>query len=76
MSADRDMLATEFTAAIPDYVVSMASIQGHLMLYKTHPHKAVRTAVTFIEGERAKAIYHYAPSRLVSSWQWKKSICD
>ncbi|KAG8877428.1 hypothetical protein FRB97_003427 [Tulasnella sp. 331] len=52
---ERDALAALFAAAIPDYVASMASIQGHLMTYKTRPHEAIKVAPAFVEMEKQKA---------------------
>ncbi|KAG8901795.1 hypothetical protein FRB99_005095 [Tulasnella sp. 403] len=53
---ERDDLASEFAAAIPDRVVSMAAIQGHLMNFKTRPLEAVANAKSFVEEERRKAL--------------------
>jgi len=51
---ERDALADAFAAGIPDGVTSMASIQGHLMAFKTRPHEAAENATAFIEAERKK----------------------
>ncbi|KAG8913711.1 hypothetical protein FRC00_001765 [Tulasnella sp. 408] len=50
----RDALAAEFAAAVPDRLTSMASIQGHLMTYKTRPYEAVKRAGDFVEVELKK----------------------
>lgn len=50
----RDALAAEFAVAVPDRLTSMASIQGHLMTYKTRPYEAVKTARDFVELELKK----------------------
>ncbi|KAG9032642.1 hypothetical protein FRB95_001152 [Tulasnella sp. JGI-2019a] len=52
---ERDALAASFAAEIPDHVASMASIQGHLMTYKTRPYEAIKNAPTFIDSEKKKA---------------------
>lgn len=50
----RDALAAEFAAAVPDRLTSMASIQGHLMTYKTRPYEAVKRAGDFVQVEVKK----------------------
>ena len=46
-------LAARFAEAIPDREFSMASLQGYLMTYKTHPRQAVENALSWVEKERA-----------------------
>ncbi|KAG9047449.1 hypothetical protein FS837_002212 [Tulasnella sp. UAMH 9824] len=50
----RDALAAEFAAAVPDRLTSMASIQGHLMTYKTRPYEAVKRVGDFVEAQAKK----------------------
>jgi mitochondrial chaperone BCS1 len=45
-------LAKEFASLVPDGELSMASIQGHLMRYKTRPHEAVKQTLKWVEQER------------------------
>jgi chaperone BCS1 len=46
-------LAANFAHAIPDREFSMASVQGHLMKYKTRPEDAVDDAPDWVARERA-----------------------
>jgi mitochondrial chaperone BCS1 len=45
-------LAQGFADCIPEEELSMASLQGHLMMHKTRPDEAVRTAPAFIIKQR------------------------
>jgi len=49
-------LAHQFADALPEEELSMAAIQGHLMMHKTRPHAAVRTAPRFVTNERERRI--------------------
>ena len=42
-------LAAAFAAAIPERALSMATLQGYLMTYKTRPHEAVEQAPAWVE---------------------------
>ncbi|KZT67077.1 P-loop containing nucleoside triphosphate hydrolase protein [Daedalea quercina L-15889] len=46
-------LAARFADTIPEREVSMASLQGYLMMYKTRAREAVENASEWIEKERA-----------------------
>lgn len=46
------VLAKRFADAIPAREVSMASLQGYLMMYKTRPREAVEDACQWVEKER------------------------
>ena len=54
--SERDALADDFAEAIPDGVLSMASLQGYLVRFKTQPHDAVDNAREFVETERLKRV--------------------
>jgi len=59
LKLDRDQilsLATRFASFIPDREISMASLQGYLMSYKTRPVEAVADAETWVEEERAEKV--------------------
>lgn len=45
-------LADRFSNAIPEYELSMASLQGYLMLYKMRPSDAVKEVVNWVNKER------------------------
>ena len=47
-------LAGRFSTLIPEREFTMATIQGHLMLYKTEPYRAVEETGAFIEAERTR----------------------
>ncbi|KAF8329373.1 uncharacterized protein EI90DRAFT_2997066, partial [Cantharellus anzutake] len=49
-----DALAHAFAAVIPEEEISMAALQGHLMLYKTRPHEAVRATPDFVIKEKER----------------------
>jgi chaperone BCS1 len=44
-----DTLADSFAEAIPEREVSMAALQGYLMMYKTQPLEATRNAKAWVE---------------------------
>ncbi|TFY60294.1 hypothetical protein EVJ58_g5236 [Rhodofomes roseus] len=46
-------LATRFSEAIPEGEMSMASLQGYLMRYKSRPREAVADAIAWVKKERA-----------------------
>ncbi|KAK1218792.1 hypothetical protein PQX77_018502 [Marasmius sp. AFHP31] len=46
-----EKLATEFAEAIPEREISMASLQGYLMVYKIRPENAVKDVPAWVEGE-------------------------
>ncbi|THU79347.1 P-loop containing nucleoside triphosphate hydrolase protein [Dendrothele bispora CBS 962.96] len=48
-------LSKRFAEAVPDRELSMASLQGYLMMYKTKPLDAVRNLGEWIEKERKVA---------------------
>ncbi|KAK7446314.1 hypothetical protein VKT23_014520 [Stygiomarasmius scandens] len=50
------MLSKQFEAAIPDRELSMASLQGYLMMYKTRPVDAVRNVGEWIKKEKEAAL--------------------
>ncbi|KAF9517144.1 hypothetical protein BS47DRAFT_1340173 [Hydnum rufescens UP504] len=59
-------LAQGFADCIPEEELSMASLQGHLMMHKTRPDEAVRTAPAFVIKQRevrakARTIAETAP---------------
>lgn len=45
-------LAQRFADSIPAEEISMAALQGHLMMHKTNPEKAVKMAPAFVTKER------------------------
>ncbi|KAF8645067.1 hypothetical protein AX16_008125 [Volvariella volvacea WC 439] len=47
-----DELVEQFREVIPEREVSMASLQGYLMTYKTRPYDAVKNVVDWLEKER------------------------
>ena len=47
-----DTLAARFSDAIPERELSMASLQGYLMMYKSRPREAVAEAQQWVEQER------------------------
>ncbi|PCH36314.1 nucleoside triphosphate hydrolase protein [Wolfiporia cocos MD-104 SS10] len=47
-------LAAQFAAAIPEREISMASLQGYLMMYKVRPLDAIVDAPEWVERERAE----------------------
>ncbi|KAG8913712.1 hypothetical protein FRC00_001766 [Tulasnella sp. 408] len=51
---ERDSLATSFSAAVPEHLLSMASLQGYLVRYKTQPHEAAANIAKFVEAEKRK----------------------
>lgn len=53
-ASELDTLAQAFAAAIPKEEISMAALQGHLMLFKSRPHQAVRAAPDFVMRERER----------------------
>ncbi|KAJ8077739.1 hypothetical protein PM082_002172 [Marasmius tenuissimus] len=46
-----EKLAAEFAEAIPEREISMASLQGYLMVYKIRPESAVKDVPAWVEGE-------------------------
>ncbi|KZT69336.1 P-loop containing nucleoside triphosphate hydrolase protein [Daedalea quercina L-15889] len=44
-------MAKQFARAVPDRQLSMAGLQGYLMLYKDHPVDAVRNVAAWVEQE-------------------------
>ncbi|KAG6811644.1 hypothetical protein H0H92_006459 [Tricholoma furcatifolium] len=49
-------LARQFAEAVPERALSMASLQGYLMTYKTRPFHAVKDISDWVESERSKAL--------------------
>ena len=47
-------LAEKFADSIPDHELSMAAIQGYLMMYKIRPAEAVKNVSEWLEKERSK----------------------
>jgi len=45
-------LATQFASTLPEREFTMAAIQGHLMRYKTQPHRAIKETGAFVQRER------------------------
>ncbi len=56
-------LASQFADFVPERQLSMATLQGFLMSYKTRPFVAVEMAPSWLEQEMAK---HGIPKRAVS----------
>src|SRR5258708_3607599 len=52
--SELDTLAQAFAMAIPEEEISMAALQGHLMLFKSRPHQAVKAAPDFVVKERER----------------------
>jgi chaperone BCS1 len=48
------ILAKRFASLLPEREFSMAAIQGHLMRYKTQPHRAIEETEAFVKRERAQ----------------------
>lgn len=55
-ATDIPALAKQFAAIVPPNTVSMAVLQGHLMMYKTRPAVAVRRTEAFIKKETERNI--------------------
>ncbi|KAG8950020.1 hypothetical protein FRC04_008099 [Tulasnella sp. 424] len=55
---ERDALATSFSAGVPERFLSMASLQGYLVRYKTQPHEAAANIGKFVEAEKRKQEKH------------------
>ena len=53
--AELELLSEEFKEHIPDREVSMAALQGYLMMHKGRPHDAVECVGVWVEKEKAKA---------------------
>jgi len=53
-SQQRDDLAEEFAAGIPEGCLSMASIQGYLVRFKLEPREAAKGVRAFVHTERKK----------------------
>ncbi|KAJ7040732.1 hypothetical protein C8F04DRAFT_1081926 [Mycena alexandri] len=49
-------LAVRFSQSIPEREISMASLQGFLMAYKTRPFQAVEDAGAWVEKERGEKV--------------------
>ncbi|KAF7369071.1 Mitochondrial chaperone BCS1 [Mycena venus] len=49
-------LAVRFSESIPEREISMASLQGYLMAYKTRPFEAVANASAWVEKERSEKL--------------------
>jgi len=49
-----DILMEQFRESIPEREFSMAALQGYLLLHKNQPHRAVKCAGKWVEGEVAK----------------------
>jgi chaperone BCS1 len=45
-------MAARFASILPEREFTMAAIQGHLMRYKTQPHRAIEETGAFIQRER------------------------
>ncbi|KAG8901796.1 hypothetical protein FRB99_005096 [Tulasnella sp. 403] len=52
----REALANKFAATIPDRFLSMATLQGYLMRYKTEPRQAAENAKAFVDGQKKKKV--------------------
>ncbi|CAL1714276.1 unnamed protein product [Somion occarium] len=55
-------LAASFAAAIPDREVSMASLQGYLMMYKTRPVEAAHEAPAWVDRQREERLQKTNPT--------------
>lgn len=55
---ERDALAASFSAGVPERFLSMASLQGYLVRYKTQPHEAAANIGKFVEAEKRKQEKH------------------
>ena len=53
--AELMLLSEEFKQHVPDRQISMAALQGYLMMYKGRPHDAVEHVEVWVQGEKAKA---------------------
>lgn len=53
-TAERDALADAFADAVPEQLLSMATLQGYLLRYKTQPRIAVQGVKDFAEAQRRK----------------------
>ncbi|PFH50261.1 hypothetical protein AMATHDRAFT_145587 [Amanita thiersii Skay4041] len=53
-------LAEAFAEAIPERELSMAALQGHLMMFKTRPLEAVRDAKSWVEKQRQERMIREA----------------
>ncbi|KAK7050467.1 mitochondrial chaperone BCS1 [Favolaschia claudopus] len=49
-------LAVRFAEAIPEREISMASLQGYLMTYKTRPYEAVANVSAWLQKERDEKV--------------------
>lgn len=52
--AELALLSEEFKECIPDREISMAALQGYLMMYKGRPRDAVEYVGVWVQGEKAK----------------------
>lgn len=48
------LLATQFAEAIPERELSMASLQGYLMMYMVRPYDAAKHATAWVEKEKVE----------------------
>lgn len=53
--AELALLSEKFKENIPDRDISMAALQGYLMMHKGRPHDAVEFVGVWVQGEKAKA---------------------
>ncbi|TFK48215.1 P-loop containing nucleoside triphosphate hydrolase protein [Heliocybe sulcata] len=54
--AQMDSLASQFADAVPERELSMASLQGYLMEYKTQPHSAVTEISRWVNKEKGLGV--------------------
>ena len=47
-------LSEKFKEYVPDREISMAALQGYLMMYKDRPHDAIECVGTWVQGEMEK----------------------
>jgi chaperone BCS1 len=57
-------LARQFATAIPEGELSMASLQGYLMMHKTRPLEAVAQVETWVESERVERRKRLSDSKI------------
>lgn len=59
--AELVVLGEEFKEQIPDREISMAALQGYLMMHKGQPHQAVECVGAWVQTEKAKAVENITP---------------
>ena len=68
---DIPALAKQFAALVPPYTVSMAALQGHLMMYKTRPGTAVRRTEAFLQKQAEQSTVTVKPCGNMTEQQGK-----